>query len=402
MYDVAVVGLGAFGSHTLWQLALRGLKVVGLDQYATTHSLGSSHGHTRLFREACMEHLELGRVARRSAELWRQLESEQGVDLLDQSGTITVGHPDSDYILGAVAAAHRNNVSTETYGAEEMTERYPAFENLNGDEVGVLDNSGGAVAAERSVQSALDAAKALGADVIEHAKVDAVRRTTAGVDLFFAPGRQIRAAKLVLAVGPWLASLAKYDGLDALRTSMNWWDINHAVATRPPEAYRAPRLTGFIRRFDDMSIWGHGDLDGRGMKIGLSLNSKSHQIIDPDSDERDVEPGRDWQRIQEVASRTFPALSKVPRASRPCMITSSPDGQFVIGGLTGDDAVFLAGACHGHGFKHSAAIGEYLAQRVVDEEPTIEPGIWDPERFHGLGDSVLESLFAGEAAGSNA
>lgn len=394
MYDVAVIGLGAFGAHTLWQLALRGLKVVGLDQYATPHPFGSSHGHTRLFREACMEHVELGRVARRSMELWRGLEAEQSVDLLDQSGTITVGRPDSDYISGAIAAARRNGVPIETYSAEETAKLYPAFENLDPDEIGVLDTSGGAVAAEGSIRAALDTAQALGGDIVGHARVDTVQRTAAGVTLVLSSGQEIRAAKLVLAVGPWLARLAKYEGLDALRTAMNWWDIDPAVTTRPLEAYRAPKLMGFIRRFDDMSIWGHGDLDGRGLKIGLSLNSKSHEVIDPDSGGREIVPGRDWQKVQEVASRTFPALSKAPRATRPCMITSSPDDQFIIGGLTGDDAVFVAGACHGHGFKHSASIGEYLAQRVVDEAPTVEPGIWDPKRFEGLGDSILESLFA--------
>ena len=50
-YDVIVVGLGAMGSASLYQLAKRGAKVLGIDQFQPPHNMGSSHGDTRIIRK---------------------------------------------------------------------------------------------------------------------------------------------------------------------------------------------------------------------------------------------------------------------------------------------------------------------------------------------------------------
>lgn len=49
-YDVVVVGLGVMGSSALWQLAKRGQNCLGIEQFSLPHSLGSSHGGTRIIR----------------------------------------------------------------------------------------------------------------------------------------------------------------------------------------------------------------------------------------------------------------------------------------------------------------------------------------------------------------
>jgi sarcosine oxidase len=54
-YDVAVVGLGAAGAATLYQLARRGVRVVGIDRFSPPHVYGSTHGDTRITREAIGE-----------------------------------------------------------------------------------------------------------------------------------------------------------------------------------------------------------------------------------------------------------------------------------------------------------------------------------------------------------
>ncbi len=74
-FDVIVVGLGAMGSATAYQLAKRGVKVLGLDRFAPPHAFGSSHGDTRITRLACGEGAEYTPFARRSNEIWRELEA---------------------------------------------------------------------------------------------------------------------------------------------------------------------------------------------------------------------------------------------------------------------------------------------------------------------------------------
>ncbi|MBV8941300.1 MAG: FAD-dependent oxidoreductase [Solirubrobacterales bacterium] len=84
--EVIVVGLGAMGSAACSQLAARGVRVIGIDQYVPPHSLGSTHGDTRMTRLAIGEGREYVPLVRRSHELWRELEGETGTQLLTEAG----------------------------------------------------------------------------------------------------------------------------------------------------------------------------------------------------------------------------------------------------------------------------------------------------------------------------
>ena len=55
-YDVIVIGTGGVGSAALFHLAKRGVKVLGLDRFPPGHDRGSSHGRTRIIRQAYFEH----------------------------------------------------------------------------------------------------------------------------------------------------------------------------------------------------------------------------------------------------------------------------------------------------------------------------------------------------------
>ena len=61
-----------------------------------------------------------------------------------------------------------------------------------------------------------------------------------------------------------------------------------------------------------------------------------------------------------------------PRRGTVCMYTVTPDSGFVIDRLPGKDRVIVVSACSGHGFKHSAGIGEAVAQLVCDGRSEID------------------------------
>ena len=88
--DTVVVGLGAMGSATAYQLARRGASVVGLDRYAPPHTHGSTHGETRVTRKAIGEGEEYSPFALRSHELWREIEQETETDLLTLTGGLII------------------------------------------------------------------------------------------------------------------------------------------------------------------------------------------------------------------------------------------------------------------------------------------------------------------------
>src|SRR5215207_7738302 len=92
-YDAIVLGLGAMGAASAYQLAKRGARVLGIDQYAPPHRLGSSHGESRITRIACAEGAHYTPFVRRSHEIWQELEAETGRSLLTRNGMLMIGPP---------------------------------------------------------------------------------------------------------------------------------------------------------------------------------------------------------------------------------------------------------------------------------------------------------------------
>ena len=92
-YDVAVAGLGGFGSSTAYHLASRGLRVLGLDRYPPAHDLGASHGESRIMRQAYFEGTAYVPLLRRTDELWERLGADAGEPLLRRTGGLFLGRP---------------------------------------------------------------------------------------------------------------------------------------------------------------------------------------------------------------------------------------------------------------------------------------------------------------------
>ena len=100
-YDVIVLGLGAMGSAAAYHLAKRGRHVLGIEQYTSPHDRGSTHGGSRIIRQAYWESPDYIPLVLRAYDLWRALEVEAGVQLLKITGGIIVGTPDCDLIRGS-------------------------------------------------------------------------------------------------------------------------------------------------------------------------------------------------------------------------------------------------------------------------------------------------------------
>lgn len=86
-----MVGLGAHGSSTLYHLAKQGASVLGIEQFKTCHSLGSSHGLSRIIRLTYFENPAYVPMLRRAFKLWRDLEKESGQHLLTRTGSLEIG-----------------------------------------------------------------------------------------------------------------------------------------------------------------------------------------------------------------------------------------------------------------------------------------------------------------------
>src|SRR3989449_4789546 len=125
--DVIVLGLGAMGSAAAYHLARRGVGVVGIEQYTPTHDRGSSHGRSRIIREAYFEHPDYVPLIQRAYELWWGLEREAGERLLVMTGGLMIGPESGALVRGALTSARAHRLPYELITAEEVQRRFPPF-----------------------------------------------------------------------------------------------------------------------------------------------------------------------------------------------------------------------------------------------------------------------------------
>jgi sarcosine oxidase len=167
-YDVIVVGLGAMGSAAAYHLARRGQRVLGLDAFPAGHTLGSSHGETRIIRMAYFEHPDYVPLLKRAYELWSKLETEAKTPLLHLTGGLFVGPTDGDLVPGSKHSAEVHGLPHELLDAAEIRRRFPAFTPRE-HEVGLFEPQAGVLLAEACVEAHLSLAAQLGAE-LRHAE----------------------------------------------------------------------------------------------------------------------------------------------------------------------------------------------------------------------------------------
>src|SRR5215831_7511206 len=208
-FDTVVVGLGAAGSAALYHLAKRGVRALGLDRFSPPHTLGSTHGDTRITRLAIGEGEHYTPLAVRSHALWRELEAETGEELLTTNGGLiissraTKAHTHVEHFFdNTLAAALKFGIAHELLDATEIRRRFPQFKVGDG-EHGYLEKEAGFVRPERCVAAHLRAAEHRGAIIRRNERVVAFRGTAGGVTVTTDRG-EYSAATTIVAAGPWL------------------------------------------------------------------------------------------------------------------------------------------------------------------------------------------------------
>lgn len=372
--DVIVVGLGAMGSATLYQLAQRRVRVLGLDRFGPPHDHGSSHGETRITRQAIGEGEEYVPFALRSHEIWRALEAETGGGLLFPVGGLLIGrerstarhHGQSDFIGRTIAAARRYEIAHEVLGAAEVAHRFPQF-RLAGDERAYYEPGAGFLRPERCVATQLYRARALGATMRTGETVAAITPRGDAVDVV-TDRATYAAARVVVTAGAWLPALlggpfAKVLGV--YRQVMHWFAADDAATFAPG-------------RFP-IFIWIHGSGPGDyfyGLPLvadGVKIASEQFdESTAPDRVDRAVSPAEPAATYAaHVRGRLAGVTNRCVR-SATCLYTVTPGSRFLIDRHPDAERVIVASPCSGHGFKHSAAIGEAIAELVTEGRSRID------------------------------
>lgn len=353
-----VVGGGAMGLATTWQLARAGHEVVALERFERGHARGASHGATRNFNNAYGEdhYLDLLQSARQE---WDELARETGEPLLRLHGLVTHGDD------GAVARVHEA-LSVRGERAEVLTaavarRRWPG---MRFDDDVLFTPDAGVVRAAAALAALEQAAVAHGADVRFEHQVVGLEETPEGVVVAVSAGDErydLRPDTVIVTAGAWTSRLLppafplprltvteESPAHFAVRDdSLPWPSFNHLVggdapghAPHPGHVYGMPT-------------------PGEGVKVGLHHVGP---VVDPDR--------RTFQPVPELAARLrayitewFPGLDPDSAVPISCTYTSTDSEDFV---LDRRGRIVVGAGFSGHGFKFTPAVGAVLASLAVD------------------------------------
>ena len=375
MYDALVVGLGAMGSAAVYHLASRGATVVGIDAFDPPHGLGSTHGRSRIIREAYYEHPSYVPLVQRAYAGWAALERDAGVALFLRTGGLNIGAPDCGLVVGALASATRHGLGVDLLSASEIERRFPAF-RLEPHMVGVFERSAGMLFPEACIRAYLFLARSLGADLRTKTRVLGLERTSDAITATIHDGA-ITARRVIVCAGAWTKPLLQTLGIDApldvARQTMHWLDQRGDAVVRSADRFPV----ALIEHDADRLFYTMPDT-GDGVKVAIHHEGA---IVSTDSVDRSIHPS-DTAPVQTLAERFIPGAGGRIRESAVCLYTNTPDRDFIIDAVAEMPNVVVVSACSGHGFKFASAIGEIAAQLCLGEACNVDLSPFRADRFH--------------------
>lgn len=371
-FDVIVLGVGGMGSAAACELARRGRRVLALEQFALGHDRGSSHGHTRIIRQAYYEHPDYVPLAQRAFERWYDLEQRQGVHLLTACACLSIGRPDSAMIAGVQRSAREHHLPVEGLSAADLRARYPMF-RFGEDYLGVLERSAGFLYVEECVQAHIREARRHGATIRDNEAATAWEATSSGVDVRTDRGCY-SAAKLVLTAGPWAPQLLARWGasLTVMRQVPMWF------GTSSESQFRRDVFPIFIAETPDSHFYGLPMLDPNGVKVAQHYGAPD--LRDPAEVLREA-TADDESPLRDFLGCHLPGVDGPRRRASVCIYTLTPDRHFVIDVHPEHANVALAAGFSGHGFKFAAVVGEALADLADAGSTALPIGLFSARRF---------------------
>ncbi len=352
--DVAVVGLGAMGSMALWRLAARGVDVVGFDMFDPPHTLGSTHGESRIFRLSAQEGAGYVPLVERASELWDELAEAAGVPLLTRTGFLQIDPRGGAAHTVAVDGLRARGLAVEILDADAIRSRFPAHRVDAGD-VGLFDPRGGCISPEDAVRSALEVAEAAGARVVRNSRVSAAAAGGGGAVVTAASG-EWHVRHVINTTGGWLGDLvpAMSGHITVERRSQVWLEL------ADPTLYTPERFPVFIRNYADSSgRYGFPSADGRTVKLAVHHDGAASPH--PDAVDRVVHTS-DADGVRDYAERDLIGVTPTVVRVALCTYPNAPDLHFTIGSPPGMEWCTVVGTTSGHGFKFAPTLGEVAAE----------------------------------------
>ena len=388
-FDIIVLGLGAMGSASVFQLAKKGKRVLGIDQFRPPHTLGSSHGDTRVIRQAIGEGEEYVPLVLRSYELWREIENATGLKLLETVGGLIMGrasssaafHGSEDFLQTTISSAKKFGIAHSLWDANQIRSRFPQF-NLIGDEYGYYEPEMGFLRPELAIDAQLTLAQTHGAEIRMNERVLEVLPDSSEVRIRTA-GTEYTTEQVVISAGAWLPKLLGPDlakHFEVSRQVLFWFGAGGGI-----EQFLPGRFPVFIWKFSgelDDFIYGIPAIDRP--SGGIKLGTEQHVVqTTADAVDRTVSNEEAREFYDKHVRNRLPGLSSQCVKATACLYTSTRDSGFIIDFHPVHRNMLIVSPCSGHGFKHSAAIGEIVSDLMTSGQSRINTDKFKWSRLAG-------------------
>jgi len=371
--EVGVIGIGSTGSMALWQLARRGVSVLGFEQFTPGHDRAAAGGESRVFRIAYHEGTNYVPLLLAARDAWGQLEEAAPAELLDRCGYLEIAKSDDEGFASSVASLAEYGLGHEVLAAESARDRFPQH-RYRDDDVALLDPLGGTLRPEYSIVRATRLAESLGARVLRHTPVECIVPDPDGVTVRTA-SRQWRFRRAVVTVGSWTSRLLpELNGVvQPRRLSLTWFPA------LDPASFSSKVFPAFGRTVDDLFVYGAPVIDGRSVKVSF-VQFEPPGIVDPDHLDP-VMPCDVLERLREIVREYLPGL--VPDPVRVSMFADgfTPDGDGLVGLHPDHPSLVIVAGLSGHGFKLAPLFGKVAADLAVTGETPEPVAFLGPARF---------------------
>jgi sarcosine oxidase len=356
-YDVAVIGAGVFGAWTAWHLARRGRRVLLADAYGPGHSRASSGGESRIIRMGYGDDELYTRWSQRSLAQWKEFFAAVKQPLFHETGVLWLAGKEDSRFRQTAATLGRCGIAFEEIDRAALEKRYPqiAFDDVT---AGLLEPHSGVLMARRSVAAVVEDAVGLGA---EYRTVPIATPHGSGLlDIVTtSAGERILAEYFVFTCGAWLGKL--FPEILGPRIFPSRQEVFFFGIPAGDPRFAPPLLPTWLFQADEM--YGMPDIESRGLKIAVDHHGPR---VDPDTQSR-VASADAAEQARRYVARRFPALRDAPIVeTRVCQYENTSSGDFLVDQHPEMKNVWFVGGGSGHGFKHGPAMGEYVAEQILN------------------------------------
>jgi sarcosine oxidase len=370
--DCIVAGLGAAGGAALYHLAGRGVRVAGFDRFAPPHAHGSSHGETRMIREAYHEDPRYVPLVRRAYDLWHDLSTNAPSPVIRETGGLFTGRPWEELVTGIRRSGDAHAIAIETIPQEERSRRVPWL-RPDGDMVTITEPRAGFLLPERCITAHLEGARARGAAIHVDEPVTAWR-SDRGTVVVETSKQRYTTRRLMLCTGAWMTPVGGDIGapLTVTRQTLFWFRPRGDATSFSPERFPVWAVEYVAGRL----LYGFPDV-GSGLKVAVHYGGAPTTVDAVDRAVSDDE----IRDMTALVDRYLPGITDGVTKTAVCLYTNTPDCHFLVDTHPSCDRVLVVSACSGHGFKFSSAIGEAAAQWATDGAWTHDLSLFSRRRF---------------------